>query len=386
MSICLRRREFIAGLGGAAAWPLAARAQQPSRMRLVEALFFGDTYRIAAALRQELQRLGWGEGRTLRIDYRFSGNDLGRATAHAAELVNLGPDVIFVVGGPAVQAVQRRTQTIPIVFVGGGDLSDNELTGGIARPVGNTTGFANTFNSIGGKYLELLKDAAPRITRVAHVARTFDGRTSGRRGGLAACGTRTAGRPLRRIGVLMAGDEAGSVLKTYVSAFTQALKDLGWIDSPNVRVDVRWGRFDTNRTRALAQELVDLQPDIILANSTPATIAVQRETRTIPIVFVGVADPVASGIVPRLNEPGGRGTYPARPVRIIVGVAAGGSADLLARSMGQYRSGSASHSLLRTDRAARQYRHGGGPTRTRRRPCASPCRWCCPSGVSCPRS
>src|SRR6516164_2247366 len=174
----IRRREFITLLGGAAAWPLAAHAQQPSRMRLVEALFFGDTYRIAAALRPELQRLGWGEGRTLRIDYHFSGNDLGRATAHAAELVNLGPDVIFVVGSPAVQAVQQRTQTIPIVFVGGGDLSDNELTGGIARPAGNTTGFANTFNSIGGKYLELLKDAAPRITRVAHVARTFDGRTS----------------------------------------------------------------------------------------------------------------------------------------------------------------------------------------------------------------
>ena len=153
----IRRRKFITLLGGAAGWPIAARAQQPSRMRLVEALFFGDTYRIAAALRQELQRLGWVEGRNLRIDYRFSGNDLGRATAHAAELVNLGPDVIFVVGGPAVQAVQQRTQTIPIVFVGGGDVSVNNLTGGIARPTGNTTGFANSFNSIGGKYLELLK-------------------------------------------------------------------------------------------------------------------------------------------------------------------------------------------------------------------------------------
>jgi putative ABC transport system substrate-binding protein len=177
MSICLRRREFIAALGGAAAWPLAARAQQPSRMRLVGALFFGGTA-FSAALRQELQRLGWVEGRNLHIDYRFGGSDLGRVTAHAAELVNLGPDVIFVIGGPAVRAVQQRTQTIPIVFVGGGDVSDNKLTGGIARPAGNTTGFANTFTSMGGKYLELLKDAAPRITRVAHVARTFDGLTS----------------------------------------------------------------------------------------------------------------------------------------------------------------------------------------------------------------
>jgi putative ABC transport system substrate-binding protein len=174
MSICLRRRDFIATLGvAAAAWPLAARAQQPSRMRLVGALFFADTLGLAE-LRQELQRLGWAEGRNLRIDYRFGGSDLGRVTAHAAELVNLGPDVIFVVGGPAVQAVQQRTQTIPIVFVGGGDVSVNNLTGGIARPAGNTTGFANSFNSIVGKYLELLKDAAPRITRVAHLRRDFD--------------------------------------------------------------------------------------------------------------------------------------------------------------------------------------------------------------------
>ena len=172
----IRRREFFATLGGAAAWPLAAAGQQRDRMRLVGALFFADTAG-SAALRQELQRLGWAEGRNLHIDYRFAGSDLGRVTAHAAELVNLGPDVIFVDGGPAVRAVRQRTQTIPIVFVGGGDVSDNQLTGGIARPAGNTTGFANTFNSMGGKYLELLKDAAPRITRVAHVARTFDGRT-----------------------------------------------------------------------------------------------------------------------------------------------------------------------------------------------------------------
>jgi putative ABC transport system substrate-binding protein len=176
MSICLRRRDFIAGLGGAAVWPLAARAQQPSRMRLVGALFFADALGLAE-LRQELQRLGWAEGRNLRIDYRFAGSDLGRVTAHAAELVNLDPDVIFVVAGPAVQAVQQRTQTIPIVFVGGGDVSVNNLTGGIARPTGNTTGFANSFNSIGGKYLELLKDAAPRITRVAHVRRNFNDTT-----------------------------------------------------------------------------------------------------------------------------------------------------------------------------------------------------------------
>ena len=96
--------------------------------------------------------------------------------------------------------------------------------------------------------------------------------------------------------------------KTFVSAFTQALADLGWTDGRNVRMDLRWGGNDTNRIQALAQELVGLQPDIILASGTPATVALQRETRTIPIVFANVADPVASGLVPRLNQPGGNVT------------------------------------------------------------------------------
>jgi putative ABC transport system substrate-binding protein len=110
---------------------------------------------------------------------------------------------------------------------------------------------------------------------------------------------------VRRIGVLMPGDENDPVMKTWVSVFTQALAGLGWTDGRNARIDLRWGRGDANRIRALAQELVGLQPDIILTESTPATAALQRETRTIPIVFAGVADPVASGIVPRLNQPGG---------------------------------------------------------------------------------
>jgi putative ABC transport system substrate-binding protein len=110
---------------------------------------------------------------------------------------------------------------------------------------------------------------------------------------------------VRRIGVLTGYDENDPVAKTWVSAFTQALAGLGWTDGRNVRMDVRWGGDDINRVRALAQELVGLQPDIIVTSATPATAAVQRETRTIPIVFVAVVDPVASGLVPRLNQPGG---------------------------------------------------------------------------------
>jgi putative ABC transport system substrate-binding protein len=113
---------------------------------------------------------------------------------------------------------------------------------------------------------------------------------------------------VRRIGVLMPGEENDPVRKALVSALAQSLASLGWTDSRNLRMDVRWGADDINRTRALAQELVGLQPGIILTSGTPATIAVQRETRTIPIVFTGVSDPVASGIVARLHEPGGNAT------------------------------------------------------------------------------
>src|SRR6516165_4195387 len=103
----------------------------------------------------------------------------------------------------------------------------------------------------------------------------------------------------------MAGDENDPAQKRRLIAFTQALASLGWIDGRNVRIYLRWYGDDINRIRALAQELVGLQPDIILITGNVATAALQRETRTIPIVFASVDDPVASGIVPRLNQPGG---------------------------------------------------------------------------------
>ena len=116
------------------------------------------------------------------------------------------------------------------------------------------------------------------------------------------------GDRMRRIGVLLSGDENDPVWKPRLSAFMQALADLGWTDGRNVRIDLRWGGDDTNRIRASAQELVGLQPDIILAASTPATVVVQRQTRTIPIVFASAADPVASSMVARLDRPSGNVT------------------------------------------------------------------------------
>jgi putative ABC transport system substrate-binding protein len=110
---------------------------------------------------------------------------------------------------------------------------------------------------------------------------------------------------IRRIGVLMPFDETDPEVKRRLSAFTQALADLGWTQTRNVRMELRWAGTDANRMRALARELIGLKPDIILTTSTVGTASVQRETQTIPIVFASVGDPVASGIVPRLDHPGG---------------------------------------------------------------------------------
>src|SRR6516162_7515923 len=116
------------------------------------------------------------------------------------------------------------------------------------------------------------------------------------------------GDRVRRIGVLIVGDENDPTWKPRLSAFTQALADLGWSGGRNLRMDLRWGGVDINRMRALAKELVGLQPDIIVTNTTVPTIALQRETRTIPIVFALVGDPIASSIVARLDRPGGNTT------------------------------------------------------------------------------
>jgi putative tryptophan/tyrosine transport system substrate-binding protein len=125
-------------------------------------------------------------------------------------------------------------------------------------------------------------------------------------GGAAAWSASSRGQQasVRRIGVLMSYDENDAEARARLSALTQALADLGWTDGRNVRMHLRWAGGDTNRIPALAQELVGLQPDIILTHSTPPTIALQRETRTIPIVFANVSDPVGSGLVAALKQPG----------------------------------------------------------------------------------
>jgi putative ABC transport system substrate-binding protein len=169
----MRRREFITLLGGAAAaWPLAAGAQQDGRVRRIGILSGRDeadpvTQVQQGALREGLAKLGWIEGRNVRFDLRFSADDPDRLRAHADELVRLAPDVIAVGSLPATRALLQRTRTIPIVFTNVGDPLAGGLLKNIPRPEGNATGITSLFHSIAGKWLELLKEAAPRTARVA---------------------------------------------------------------------------------------------------------------------------------------------------------------------------------------------------------------------------
>jgi len=172
MTIHIRRREFIVALGGAAAWPVAARAQQPDQMRLIGVLMaYPESDSTAqswlAAFRAALAKLGWTEGSNLRIELRWSGADADRMRTLAKELLDLRPNAIFGVTTPATAALARETRTIPIVFAGVSDPSG--FVANLAHPGGNVTGFmsGNADPGLGGKWVELLKQIAPRTVRVA---------------------------------------------------------------------------------------------------------------------------------------------------------------------------------------------------------------------------
>ena len=169
----LGRRGFISLLGGAAVtWPLAARAQQPERMRRIGVLLNRaaddpEGQARLAAFQQALQHLGWSDGRNVRIDTRWGEDDVDRERRVAAELVALAPDIFFASGTLSVAALQHVSRALPIVFVGVTDPVGAGVVDSLARPGGNVTGFMIYEYSFGGKRLELLKQIAPSVTRVA---------------------------------------------------------------------------------------------------------------------------------------------------------------------------------------------------------------------------
>ena len=168
----LNRREFIALVGGAAACPLAARAQQSERMRRVGVLMNRaatdpEGQARLAAFQQGLQQAIWSIGRNVRIDTRWGEDDLDLEAKYAAELIALAPDIIFASGTLSVAALQRVSRTVPIVFVGVTDPLGAGFVDSLARPGGNATGFMIYEYSLSGKWLELLKEIAPGVMRVA---------------------------------------------------------------------------------------------------------------------------------------------------------------------------------------------------------------------------
>jgi putative tryptophan/tyrosine transport system substrate-binding protein len=167
----MRRREFITVVGGAAvSWPLAARAQQPDRMRRLAVLMAFDENDPEAkvylsGLTQGLAELGWTDGRNLRMDVRWAAGKVDRMQMFAKELLDLQPDVILAHGTPATAAFQRETRTIPIVFAVVSDPVGSGFVASLQRPGGNLTGFIHMEASLGGKWLELLTEIAPSIKR-----------------------------------------------------------------------------------------------------------------------------------------------------------------------------------------------------------------------------
>jgi putative tryptophan/tyrosine transport system substrate-binding protein len=174
MAIGIARRQFVFALGGVATWPFAARAQPTDRMRRVgvfmpTAADDPDTTAHAKAFRQELERLGWTEGRNSYIDYRYAAGRSDQYVALAQELVALRPDVVFAQGTQVAATLQRETHAIPIVFNNVSDPIGSGFVASLAHPGGNLTGILLYETGITGKWLALLKEIAPRLRRVALV-------------------------------------------------------------------------------------------------------------------------------------------------------------------------------------------------------------------------
>jgi len=242
VSANMKRRDFVTLLGGAAAaWPLAARAQPRERMRHIGVLIHLSEghpagQRYVAGFQQALRELGWTDGGNVRIDVRWIAGDLERLRLYAGELVALAPDVILASYTPAVLAVQRTSRTVPIVFVGVIDAVGSGLVKSLAHPGGNATGFLVFEYSIASKWFELLKEIAPRVSRVAVV----------REAAIAAgIGQFAAIQALAPIGVELSVidiDDSGAIERD-IAAFA---------DGPNGGLIVTPNRFTTNHPDGVA--------------------------------------------------------------------------------------------------------------------------------------
>jgi ABC-type uncharacterized transport system substrate-binding protein len=273
-----------------------------------------DDYKIRAVLPflQGLRETGYVDGQNVAVEYRWAENQYDRLPALAADLVGRRVAVIIAAATAAALAAKAATTTIPTVFTTGGDPVALGLVASLNRPGANVTGIAILTAELAPKQLQLLRELKPDAAWFGVLMDPAYPPTQSGREFVVGIGSAAAwpvvaraqqGERMRRVSVLMSYDENDPEGKRLYSAFTQALADLGWTDGHKVRMDLRWVDDDNNRIRALAQELVGLQPDVIVTNQTSTTIAFRQETRTIPIVFASASDPVTTGLVARLDRP-----------------------------------------------------------------------------------
>jgi ABC-type uncharacterized transport system substrate-binding protein len=217
----MRRRGFITLLGGAAAWPLAARAQQGERMRRIGVLTpwasnDAEAQDRVTALVETLQQLGWADGQNVRIDYRWGDGKADITRKYATDLVALAPDVILALSSAAVAPLLEASRTVPIVFAGVADPVAAGYVESLSRPGGNVTGFTVYEYSIGGKWLELLKEISPRVTRAAVLREAGIAAGPGLFGAIQALAP-SLGLELRLVNVQDAGE-----IERAIAAFAQA--------------------------------------------------------------------------------------------------------------------------------------------------------------------
>src|SRR4051812_16172479 len=199
----MRRREFLGFVGTAAAWPLAARAQQPDRMRRIGVLTGGsgqDSNARVEAFLKALAQLGWTEGQNIRLEIRRGSGDADAIREHAAELAALAPDVIMTIGGTATGRLLQATRTVPIVFAIVPDPVGSGFVASLSRPGGNATGFLQFEYDLSGKWLELLKEISPQVKRVG-VLRASDTTGSAGQWAVIQAFSRAAGVELSPINV-----------------------------------------------------------------------------------------------------------------------------------------------------------------------------------------
>ena len=319
----MKRREFITLMGGAAAWPLAARAQQPERMRRIGVLMTTaaddpEGQARLAAFVQGLQQLGWTDGRNMRIDTRWAGGNADDIRRHAAELVALAPDVILAPGSATVGPLLQATRTVPIVFVHVPDPVGAGFVDSLARPGGNVTGFIFLEYATSGKWLELLKQVAPSVTRAAVIRDAALTSGTGRFGAIQSAApslgvevspvnVRDAGE-IERVVAAFARTPNGGLIVT-AGALSSVHRDLIITLAARHRLPAVYG----NRHFVTAGGLISYGPDLIdqyrraagyvdriLKGEKPADLPVQAPTKFELVINIKTAKALGLEVPPTL--------------------------------------------------------------------------------------